>query len=220
VRRAPLLLAIGVLLFVPGSAAAGLLEPADQAELAQTLAEAEDEQGVCYGWNISNNFDGIPDQGSSNLGPGKIPISVGCDRSVVLTGSITYACESCEGSDSASIAIESNLPNPPTTDDLKRLGWGAGDLVGGNDDVALFNMINALPLIAAERGNVAFIPAATPDPAQVTASDTPTNHPGSDFFRNAWGGLIFFGFLLLAAPVYWLYKRRQTAAAAHPTETV
>jgi hypothetical protein len=214
------MLALGAALLLAAPASAGLLEPADQAELAQTLAEAEDEQGVCYGWNVTNDFDGVPDQGSSGAGPGQIPLNIGCDRFVVLTGNIHYACGSCEDSDSASLSIESNVANPPTTDDLERLGWSSGDLTGSNDDVALFNMINALPLLTAERGNAVFIPAATPDPGQITAVDTPTNHPGSDFLRNSWGGLVFFGFLLLIAPVYWLFKRRQTAAAAQTTETV
>jgi hypothetical protein len=214
------ILVLGIALAVPVPASAGLLEPADQAELAQTLAEAEEEQDVCYGWNITNDFDGAPDQGSSQTGPGQLPLNIGCDRSVVLTGNIHYACGSCEDSDSASLEIESNLPNPPTVDDLNRLGWSEGDLTGDKDDIALFNMINALPLLVAERGNAVFIPAATPEAGLITAADTPTNHPGSDFFRNAWGGLVLFGFLLLVAPVYWLYKRRQTAAAAQTTETV
>lgn len=208
--------ALGVLLTlalaVPASAA--IIAPEDAAELAQTLAEAQEEQDVCYGWAVGNNFDSSGDLGNSRTGPGRqlIEIAGACPKGyVVLNGYIRYACDSCESEDSASVSIDTNLPDPPTVSDLERLGLKAGDLTGEKDDTTLINMVNALPLLAAERGNAPYV--AYEEAEAVPAQDHPTDKPGSDFLRDAWLKLVLFGGLVVTGPMFLLYKRGQTKSA-------
>lgn len=183
---------------------APLMAKADAAELAQSLADAQDEQGVCYGWEVRVDRFG-PDQGSSLDGPG-VPLEDGrCPRQVVLFGSIDYVCEDCEGEDSASVDIASTVPGAPGIEDLEGLGYRPKDLLGDNDDVALFDMVQALPLLMAERG--AARPVAYEVPARVPAADRPTDSPGSDILRDRWWALVLFGVLLLVGPL-WLYRER------------
>ena len=103
-----LLLALALaLLCAPAPASAGVMSNDDATDLAQALADAQEEQGVCYGWQVTNDFDGTPDVGSSNQGPGiaLVAIDSNCPRGqVVLEGSIHYSCGSCEDSDSASVS--------------------------------------------------------------------------------------------------------------------
>jgi hypothetical protein len=209
-----MLLAVLLLAALPAAASAGVLDPGDTTELAQALADARDEQDICYGWNVANNFSGTDDVGSS-LGPG---VPVRCPQYVELRGSIDYSCDSCEAQDSASISIESNLRNPPTTGDLKDLGLEASDLLGDKDDQTLFNMVQALPLITAQRGNAAFI--APELDQQTPTADRPTDHPGSDFWRDAWGGLLIGIVLIVAAVGWWLYQRNEYRRSTRPEGTV
>ncbi|MDQ3723087.1 MAG: hypothetical protein M3376_08490 [Actinomycetota bacterium] len=210
-----IVVAITLAVALAATAHAGVLAPGDAAELAQSLAEAQEEQDICYGWRVANNFSDTPDTGSSD-GPGRQLIKQRlsgrrlrtCTKGFVeLKGDIDYSCESCESGDSASISIESNLPNPPTVDDLEDLGLKAGALTGEKDDTTLVNMVNTLPLLVADRGNapyVAYEPAAT-----VPATDHATDKPGSDLLRDAWVWLVVFGALILAGPGLYLYKRVQ-----------
>ena len=195
-------------LFVPGAASAGtILEPADETELAQALADAQEDQDVCYGWSV--NINGVvSDAGSSVDGPGRPPPDAGCGRFATFLAEVSYTCDSCEGEDSASISIESNLPDPPKVSDLEDLGYGAGDLVGERDDSALLDMVGALPLLAAQRANnvpnVEYAPATG-----VPAKDGPTNSPGSDLLRDRWFLLVLFGGLLVFGPLWFFYKKGQ-----------
>jgi hypothetical protein len=216
IRALGLALALALTLFA-APAAAGVLSLEDATDLAQSLAEAEDDQGICYGWNVSNNFDGVPDVGSSS-GPGQLLVKFGrtsaatgvsCSKGYVeLQGSIDYSCGSCDSEDSASVSIDSNLDDPPTVGDLEGLGLRAGDLTGDKDDTTLVNMVEALPLLAADRGNadyVAYEPATT-----VPAVDHATNTPGSDFLRESWIWLVLCGAAILGGPLLYLYKRSQS----------
>lgn len=206
-RSAALLAALALALGLPAAARSGIIAPEDAAEVANALAEAQAEQDVCYGWEISNDFDATPDVGSSTLGPG-VPLNLAtCPRYVVLTGNIHYACSTCEDSDSASVSIETNLTPAPTEDGLEELGLRPGALTGDDDDVTLLNMIGALPLLVAQTGAAPPVPAETP--AAVPASDTPTNQPGSDFLRDSWLKLVLFVFLLATGPLFWRYRRSQ-----------
>jgi hypothetical protein len=209
-----LLLALALAALAAAPAQAGVLSQEDAAELAQSLADAQEEQDVCYGWQVNNNFDSTPDVGSSTGGP-NAPLAQSasaCRKGyVVLSGNIDYACDSCESEDSASISIESNLTNPPTAKDLDGFGLQAGDLTGDNDDTTLVNMVNALPLIVADRGNAPYV--AYEPATNVPAADHATGKPGADFLRDTWFALVLFGGLLLVAPAFYLYKRGQVAAA-------
>ncbi|MGI8731511.1 MAG: hypothetical protein ACR2LK_16260 [Solirubrobacteraceae bacterium] len=216
IRAACLALLLGIALAAP--AQAGVIAAGDAAELAQSLAEAQQEQGICYGWQVTNNFDSTPDVGSSTGGPG---VALGqspgdemaCARGLVeLTGSIKYSCASCEASDSASVSVQSSLGDAPTTGDLEDLGLKAGALTGDKDDTTLINMVDALPLLLADRG---LAPYVEYEPATaVPASDRATDSPGSDLLRERWLLLILFGSPLIAAPCFYLYRRAQNAAHA------
>ena len=210
-----LILAAVLALAAAAPAQAGILAPDDAADLAQSLAEAQEEQDVCYGWDVSNNFDATGDFGSSTGGPGRRFIEAvetrACTKGFVeLQGDISYACDSCESEDSAGISIASGgLADPPTVDDLGDLGLNAGDLTGDEDDTTLINMVNALPLLVADRGNAPYLPY---EPATaVPAADRATGTPGSDFLRDEWGLLVLCGVLLAGGPAYYLYQRRRSA---------
>jgi hypothetical protein len=209
-----LVLALLALALAAPAASAGILAPEDATEAANALADAQEEQDVCYGWLISNDFDSSPDIGSSTGGPGVVVDLAVCPRYVMLTGSIHYACGSCEDSDAGRVGIETNLVPPPATKDLENLGLNADDLTGDNDDVTLMNMIEALPLLAAQSGAAPALVAETP--TAVPATDVATNKPGSDFMREAWLKLLIFIALLSAGPLIFFYKRAQ---APTPKET-
>lgn len=202
-----LLIAAACLALLPaGTAQAqGIMEPADQAELAQSLADAQAEQDVCYGWDVTLN--GVrADSGSSTAGPGR-PLSPGeCARWAVLVADIVWTCESCEAEDSASFDVRSNLEDAPTRQDVLDLGYTESDLVGEEDDVALFEMVGALPLLAAQRGNAE--PVAFETPSAVPGSDRPENSPGSDFLRTRWPVLLLCVGLIALGPAYLLFARR------------
>lgn len=207
-----LVLALVLALVVAVPAQAGILAPDDAADLGQSLADAQEEQDVCYGWDVGNNFSDTGDFGSSTSGPGRRFIEAletrACTKGFVeLQGDITYACGSCEAEDSASISINSGgLTDPPTVDDLDEMGLKAGDLTGDKDDTTLINMVNALPLLVADRGNAPYLPY---EPATgVPAADHATGTPGSDLLREEWGLLLLFGVLIAGGPAYYLYKRR------------
>ena len=210
IRASGLAIALAVALAAPAPAPAGILTPEDAAELAQSLAEAQEEQSICYGWSVTNNFAATPDVGSSTDGPGRRltrQLQTCTKGFVELKGNIDYACGSCESEDSASVSIDSNVANPPRVHDLEDLGLKAGALTGDKDDTTLVNMVNALPLLAADRGNapyVAYEPAVA-----VPATDRATDKPGSDLLRDSWIWLVVFGALILGGPSLYLYKRAQ-----------
>jgi hypothetical protein len=226
VTRALLLACAALALFAAAPAYAGIMSPEDATDLAQSLAEAQEEQDVCYGWNVTNNFGAGPDVGSSISGPGAVLLDVAgtCKRGmVILTGSIDYSCGSCESSDSASVSIQATgMANPPTVGDLEELGLKAGDLTGDKDDTTLFNMVEALPLLVADKGNAPYVEYE--QATTVPPTDRPTNKPGSDVLRDTWIWLLVCGVLIALGPIYYFYKRGQTPSSerkrdAEPDET-
>ena len=207
IRASGLAIALAAAVAAPAPALADILTPEDATDLAQSLAEAQEEQSICYGWWV---FSNTQEFGSSTGGPGRRltrQLQTCTKGFVELKADINYACESCEGEDSASVSIDSNLPNPPTVDDLEDLGLKADALTGDKDDTTLLNMVNALPLLAADRGNAPYV--AYEPAAQVPATDRPTDKPGSDLLRNSWVWLVVFGALILGGPSLYLYKRAQ-----------
>jgi hypothetical protein len=191
-------------------AAAPLLDDADATELAQSLADATEEQDVCYGWQVRVQDDSGGPSGldiGSSLGPGRpVGAAVGsCDRSVVLEGSVHYSCESCESEDSSSIRVTANFPGAPTERDLADLGLEGGDLTKDTGDVVLVNMAGALPLIVASKGAAAPVPV---EPSTVTpaASGHPTDGPQiPDWLRERWLALAAL-LVVIVGGVIWLLK--------------
>ncbi len=210
--------------FAHPAAAVPLLDEGDAAELAQSLADATEEQDVCYAWNVFvQDGSGGPsgfDTGS-NLGPNAplgTAVSSPCTKSVTLEGRVTYTCGSCESEDSSSVSVVSNFPGGPTTRDLEDLGLEGGDLKNDDGDVALVNMVGALPLITASKGAAAAVPVQ-PSTLKPGATDKPTNSPSvPDWLRDSWLALTALLVVVLGG-VLWLVsiriadiaRRRQSA---------
>ena len=187
-------------------AQAQILAPEDAAELAQSLAEAKEDQDVCYGWRavIDDENGSVAEDAGSSLGPGDATGLTGpeCPKYVFLSAIVDYTSELSEAEDSASWSIESNLGRPPTVGELAGLGFRADDLLGEEDDEVLANAVGALPLLVADHGEakaVGFAPGDLP-PEQ---AGRPTGSPGSDFLRERWAPLLLCVFLLLGGLV-WL----------------
>jgi hypothetical protein len=195
---------------VPASAGT-ILAPADEAELAQSLADAQAEQGVCYGWNVYLN-DELTDTGSSTGGPGRSLSETECERWAIFVAAVRWTCDSCEEEDSASFALESNLQPAPSREDLNALGYSDGDLVSDEDDTALVEMAGALPLLVAQTGQAT--PVSFEPSAGVPAADRPENSPGSDFMRTRWALLGVFAMLTALGPLYLLYRAHQRPTKA------
>ncbi len=212
-RRAALLLAVCLAALAPGTAAAApILDEADAAELAQALAEATEEQDVCYGWEVQvddqgGGLSGI--EGGSSQGPGRLLDPASCARYAVLLGRVTYTSEMSESEDSAQIGIDSNLSRPPTVDDLAGLELDASDLLSETDDISLIDMVGALPLLVAEHGEGPFI-AFEPRTEPLAPGDGPTGTPGSDWLRTFWWLLALgaLGVLALLMALSALLRRR------------
>lgn len=197
------LVLVGALAFaaLPGVAAADVIfDQADTDDLAATLAEAYDAQGVCYGWSISVDNEGVPETSvGSNFGAGKAVADGDCAKSVELQASISWTPESSESEDSASYQVIST-PSGPTTSDLDDLDvLSEDDLTSDDVDVAVYKAVAALPLLAADTGLASPI-EASPAPESEAAGAAPTNSPGSDFWRES-GMMLLWGAVLLLAGV-------------------
>lgn len=220
-RRLALSLAILAALVAAPSASAQLLEEADAAELAQSLADAFEDQGVCYGWRVEVNDETASDfvDVGSSFGPGKA-LAEGpepCTKSVVLVGRVFYTSETSEAEDSAFYAIESNLTKPPTVEELEDLGHGADGLLGEQDDEALFNAVGALPLLVADHGEakpVGFEPGSNLPPEQ---AGKPTGNQGNDFLRENWAPLIICLLLVFGGAIWFVNALRAGRTPTTPS---
>jgi len=195
-----------------------VLEAADATELAQSLAEATEDQDVCYGWEVTvydygGSGDGI-DQGSS-LGVGKSANAAECAQWVIFEATITYTSASSESEDSASFSVGSNVAGAPTAADLRANGISEGALLGNNDDQAVANATLLLPALMAEKGLAEPI-SLEANTQPLPASDKATGTPGSDWLRKygaavAVTALLFLGGLGWAA---WIFFREHPFAPA------
>lgn len=206
---AVVLTAAGLLLAAPGVAAADVIfDPADADELATALAEATSEQDVCYGWNVlvDDAAAGKSESVGSNFGAGQPVDDSSCPKSVQLNVYITYTSESSESEDSASYDVASS-PGGPTRDDMDALELDTDSLTGDDPDVVIGKMVVALPLLAADKGVAEPIEAA-PETGTAPADAQLTDSPGSDFWREN-GGMLLWGVGLMLAGVvfaWWVLK--------------
>lgn len=196
-----------------------LLEEGDAVELANKLAEATEEQDVCYGWivNVDDQDRGFFTDDGSSLGPTTSPTDPTCTPSVVFVADLIYTSELSESTDSASIRVESTLPGFQLTgDDFAPFGVNGRALLGDNDDVALVNAVSALPLLVAEAG---LAPPVQPEQTTGTipAADGPTGGGGSDRLRT-YGSLYFLAITMIVGGIAWFviarFLRSYAAAAA------
>jgi len=225
-RAAAVLAVLGALAFA-APARAAVLEPADAAELATTLAEATQRQQVCYGWKvIVSDPTGVEDgdETGSNFGPGQPVDPARCPKYVILTAGVSYVSEYSDSEDSAVWSIESNLDNPPTTQDLAALGYTESGLLGEDNDLAILNAAGALPALVADRGAAPPVPFETERRAAGVGGE-PTNTPGSDFLREN-GTLLALCALLVVGGLAWLVsigragrRRRRRPTISSTTST-
>lgn len=170
----------------PRTSAGPVLTAGDATDLAQNLNDATAVQGVCYGWRINVSDSGSGPSGTdegSSLNANSVSPAQSCTKYVILTADVTYVSDSSESNDSVSWGIDSNLPNPPTPADLKNLGVGGGGLLNDNNDTALTNTVQALPLVVSSKGLAKPVAAdLTVRPANPAAAH-PTNSPGPDWIR-------------------------------------
>ena len=213
--------AAGVAAAVFGALPAGavpVLDSADAAELAQSLAEATEDQDVCYGWKVevtdySGGADGV-DEGSS-LGVGPTAIETQCERYVIFEADVTYTSSSSESEDYAFFSVHSNVPGAPTGSDLAAAGISESGLLGANDDQVVANAALLLPALMAERGLAEPITLEA-NTQPLPAADRATGTPGSDWLRNygaplAVAALVLLGGLAWAA---WIFFREHPFAPA------
>lgn len=208
--------AAGVLLAAPGVASADVIfDQADADELAATLADAYDTQGVCYGWSIDVNNEGLPESSvGSNFGAGQSLQDAGstCDKSVEFTANIVWTPESSESEDSAVYGLTSSSGGP-TVDDLDDLEIISEDgLVGDNVDSDVYKAVAALPLLAADTGLAEPI-EASPAPESEAGGEA-TSSPGSDFWRQSGMTVLWAVILLLAAVVFGWYAIKSSRRPA------
>jgi len=216
--------AIGAAVVLSGSPAGALpiLESTDAAELAQTLAEATEDQDVCYGWEVhviddGGGADGI-DQGSS-LGVGRTPIQTQCPRYVVFVAHIRYTSSASESEDSASFDVRSNVPGAPTSADLSGAGISGGGLLGNNDDQTVANAALLLPALMAEKGLAEPISLEANTEA-LPSGDRATGTPSSDWLRK-YGPAVGFAAVTLVGGLGWagwiILRERPFGAARNPS---
>lgn len=131
----------------PAAQAAPILDEADATDLAEQLEAARTATGVCFGWSvevIAN--DGSP--GGTEAG-GSPPGA--CERELVLTGTVVYTSELSESEDSAALRVDARgFPAAGYPAPTALTGRRADDLLGDEDDKALFELVAALPLLAAD----------------------------------------------------------------------
>jgi hypothetical protein len=225
VRAAAVVAGAGLLLLAaPGVASADVIfDPADADELATVLAEATTDQEVCYGWDVQvdDAVAGRAESVGSNFGAGQTVSAGGtCPASVELKVYITYTSESSESEDSASYDVVSTSGGP-TRDDMAALNLETDTLAGENPDVVIGKMVAALPLLAADKGIAKGI-EATPQTGEAPADAALTDSPGSDWWRNN-GGMLLWGVgLLLAGGIFawWVVRSNRRYKPARDVSRV
>ena len=200
-----------------------ILDNADATELAQALAEATEDQDVCYGWKVTvydygGGSDGV-DEGSS-LGVGQSANQAECPKWVVFEAILTYTSPASEAEDSATFSVRSNVPGGPSSTDLREAGISEAGLLGANDDQVVADATLLLPALMAEHGLADPI-ALEANTQPLPAGDRATGTPGSDWLRQygaavAVAGLTVAGGLGWAA---WILLRERPFAPA-PVRTM
>ena len=217
-----------VLMASPAAAENPVLDPEDDAELVDALAEATAVHDVCYGYvlQVNDNDSGIY-EGTyvvTNAGVGVEPTTAACSRgSVLLNASLTYASELSESEDSSGWRVDSSLGGP-TTSDLEEQGLSAGDLTDdGKAPTTLRNAVLALPSLTAAQHSLPPL-VLTPNTEALPADAGATGSPGSDWVRQSTGLIVLCALVLLAglavlASSFSSVRRAAAAAGAAMKES-
>ena len=212
----------------PAVAENPVLDPEDDAELVDALAEATAVHDVCYGYvlQVNDNDTGIY-EGTyvvTNAGVGVEPTTATCSRgTVLLNASLTYASELSESEDSAGWRVGSSLGGP-TTSDLEAQGLSAGDLTDdGKAPTTLRNAVLALPSLTASQHSLPPL-VLTPNTEPLPADASATGSPGSDWVRQSTGLIVLCVLVLLAglavlASSFSSVRRAASAAGATMKES-
>ena len=177
-----------LLLMTPAHAANPVLDPEDDAEVAEALAEATEVQDVCYGYVLAVDDGDTGEWGgtyaASSAGEGvRAAEADDCDDGVVeLVARITYTSDFSEAEDSASWDLISDVPGL-TIADVEEQGLSSGDLLDdGSSATTLLHAVLSLPRLAAERAGVEPV-VLQPNPSPLPDGARPTGTPGSDWLR-------------------------------------
>ncbi len=190
VRRTALAAALlaPLLIASPASAANPVLDPEDDAEVAEALAEATAVQDVCYGYVLAVDDGDTGEWGgtyaASSGGEGvRATEADGCSAGVVeLIARITYTSDFSEAEDSASWDLVSDVPGL-TISDVESSGLSAqGLLDDGSSATTLRSAVLSLPRLAAERAGVEPV-VLQPNASPLPEGAAPTGTPGSDWLR-------------------------------------
>jgi hypothetical protein len=181
-----------------------VLESGDAAELARALADATEDQDVCYGWKVEISDygganDGI-DEGSS-LGVGPTAITTECPRWVIFEADILYTSSLSESEDQASFSVQSNVAGAPTSADLFENGIRQSGLLGDKDDQVVAEATLLLPALMAEKGLAEPIRLEANTQA-LPAGDKATGTPGSDWLRQ-YGAVLAVAVITLVGGLGW-----------------
>ena len=190
-----------------------VLDPEDDAELVETLAEATEVQGVCYGYVLQVTDGDTGEWGgtyaASSGGEGvRAADADDCPEGVVeLVAQITYTSDFSESEDDAFWDLASDVPGL-TIGDVEDEGLSAGDLLDdGSSATTLLNAVLSLPRLAAEQAGLEPV-VAEPNADALPGGARPTGSPGSDWLREN-GVLLGLCVLLVAAGVVMLLLSRR-----------
>ena len=177
-----------LLVATPASAANPVLDPEDDAEVAEALAEATEVQDVCYGYVLAVDDGDTGEWGgtyaASSSGEGvRATEADGCSAGVVeLVARISYTSDFSEAEDSASWDLVSDVPGL-TIADVEDQGLSSGDLLDdGASAATLQNAVLSLPRLAAEQAGLQPV-VLTPNASPLPEGARPTGTPGSDWLR-------------------------------------
>jgi hypothetical protein len=230
VRRAlaGAVLLVPLLLAPPASAANPVLDPEDDAEVAQALAEATEVQDVCYGYVLAVDDGDTGEWGgtyaASSAGEGvRATEADGCRNGVVeLVARITYTSDFSEAEDSASWELVSDVPGL-SIGDVEDQGLSSGDLLDdGASAATLQNAVLSLPRLGAERAGLQPV-VLEPNASPLPEGARPTGTPGSDWLRENLVllalsiGAVLAGLVALVAAFPRGRRGRPVAAGPRPT---
>lgn len=217
--------ALVLLAATPAAAENPVLDVEGDAEVASTLAEAQEVQGVCYGYLLevrdrdTGQFSGA--FASSSAGAGQRAAgSPGCDDVVELVASITYTGSLEEAEDSASWRLDSTVGDLAITDVEQATGTDAGGLLDdARSETVLLNALASLPVLASEQAGLPPV-IAEQNTEALPADARTTNPPGSDWLRQNGRLLALSGLALLSGLVALAASfRRPRRSAGGPPRT-